>query len=252
MNTNVKNALAWGVPGLLIGGAVGFFVSKKILEAYYIEITESAIQEVKDHYRIIRKDGDLSDPLNSVTVDITEDDSDVNDEDISEDSVPEKQGFRNKLAEDRVEYNLFSKPHPEQVRTEEEVKIDEDFVDEYDPIRDRDTTVPYIITFNEFMQYESDGNFQESSTVTYFEGDDTLMDDAEHIIPDPDSVINVKNLAFFGVGSEDPSIVYVRNEKIGIDFEIVKDERDYAEVVLGIRTNDDEPRKGVRKNRDDD
>ena len=42
------------------------------------------------------------------------------------------------------------------------------------------------------------------------------------------------NLDCFGQISGDPNVLYVRNEKLRVEYEVTRDERMYKEVVTGL------------------
>ena len=48
--------------GLSVGGAAGYFATKKYLEVKYEQDLQMQIQDVKDHYKLIRKEGEYSAP----------------------------------------------------------------------------------------------------------------------------------------------------------------------------------------------
>lgn len=106
---------------------------------------------------------------------------------------------------------------------------------------------PYIISHDEYFEGELD---YEQVQVTYYEGDDVLVDDQDVPIPDSDASVGDDNLTKFGHGSKDENIVYIRNDGRGLDYEVVRSEGKYAYEVLGFE-NDDElkhsHRPGVRK-----
>jgi hypothetical protein len=64
--------------------------------------------------------------------------------------------------------------------------------------------------------------------------DDTLSDENEEIISDVSYVIGYDALSSFGDGSDDPDIVYVRNEKLQTDYEVTRLNKSYSETVLGV------------------
>lgn len=90
--------------------------------------------------------------------------------------------------------------------------------------------VPYVITLQEFMQEELDFT---KITLHYYAGDETLTDDQDALIDDVDGTIGNTNLDHFGHGSENDNTVYVRNDNRDADFEIIRVEGSYAELVLG-------------------
>lgn len=99
---------------------------------------------------------------------------------------------------------------------------------------------PYIIEYDEF--YESEN---QTITLTWFEGDEVLADEKDEHIPNIDATVGEDNLLRFGYGSRDPNILYIRNEKMDVDFEVVKNEGKYTEQVLGFIQHEDKvrPRK---------
>jgi len=94
-----------------------------------------------------------------------------------------------------------------------------------------DTSKPYIITAEE---YEENDRFTKASLTYYL--DDVLVDEDENPIPNQDDLLGPDALTQFGVKSNDPDIIYVRNEKIagGMDYEISRIAGNYSEIVLGL------------------
>lgn len=116
----------------------------------------------------------------------------------------------------------------------------------------RGPTRPFIITFDEFN--EGAEGF-ETISLTYFEGDDTLMDDQQMPFSDSDGVVGDDNLTRFGYGSGDANMLYIRNPGSQIDFEVARSKGKFAVEVLGLDddeiTHSDRPR-GTRKFRHQD
>lgn len=98
---------------------------------------------------------------------------------------------------------------------------------------------PYVLPEDVYME-----STFEKVTLTYYEGDDTLCDDQEVIIPEVTDLLGEEALVSFGVKSEDPDIVYIRNEKRGTDYEVVRVKKSYSVEVLQL-----EPPKKPRRNR---
>ena len=79
-------------------------------------------------------------------------------------------------------------------------------------------------------------NPQDYVPLIFYQGDNTLADDREHIVPAADEVVGLAALSRLiegGPGAED-GVIYVRNLKTMIDYEIVLDGGSYSETVLGI------------------
>lgn len=92
----------------------------------------------------------------------------------------------------------------------------------YDKTADR----PYVIDPEEYGE-EDDYDTME---LTYFIGDKTLVDEnADDVIDEPDLHIGLDNLAIF---DEFPgaSSVYIRNDILKMDFEILKDDCAYSDL----------------------
>ena len=83
---------------------------------------------------------------------------------------------------------------------------------------------PYVISPYDFG--ELDGYRQIS--LTYY-ADDILEDDDGEIVNDVDELIGVGSLNTFGEYEDDS--VFVRNEQLRVDFEILRDYRTYSEAT---------------------
>ena len=97
------------------------------------------------------------------------------------------------------------------------------------PPPDRDTTRPYVISPLEFG--ECDPGWQQLA-ITYYVADSVLADDREQPIRDIVGTVGPLSVEGFGGISEDPSIRYIRNERLELDFEICLDRRAFTDVVL--------------------
>lgn len=76
-----------------------------------------------------------------------------------------------------------------------------------------------IISF-EAYHYETD---YEKTTISYYQGDNIMIDeDGELIEGDDHHLLIGDGLSHFGGVSADPDVVYVRNNDIGKDYEVVR------------------------------
>jgi len=108
--------------------------------------------------------------------------------------------------------------------TTDYVEEDWDYAEEE---KHRGPEKPYVIHRDEYLG-EDKGYSQ--STLTYYKGDDILCD--EHDVP----IYNADSIAGpleFGRGSGDANVVYVRNERLEAEYEILLDTGHYAVEVLG-------------------
>lgn len=104
--------------------------------------------------------------------------------------------------------------------------------DEWDyksEIEARDKTRPYVIHVDEYQGDEM--GWDSQSTLTWYEKDSVLTDSHDHPIHNPNEVVGLP--LSFGHGSNDPNVVYVRNERLQAEYEILRDSGSYQEVVLG-------------------
>lgn len=95
----------------------------------------------------------------------------------------------------------------------------------------RDGETPYVITHDEF--YQNDRGFEQQS-LTWFEGDSVLCDSQDETIDDVESMVANKNMDRFGHGSKDENIVYIRNERFELDFEVALSHGTYTKDILGL------------------
>ena len=79
-------------------------------------------------------------------------------------------------------------------------------------------------------------NPQDFVPLIFYNGDNTLADDSEHVVPSAFDVVGevaLSRLITGGPGAEE-GVIYVRNLKTMIDYEIVLDAGSYSETVLGV------------------
>lgn len=241
------------VSGALIGATVTQMLLKKKLETKYAEIARAEIEEAKAWYSRIYKAEEFATPeaaaaallpdgiaavevtgetemlSNAVTAirdyrgDAKESkDAEVTEEELGEPTQPSV----------TVVNNIFTNP-PEDP---------EDNFNYEAEMRNRTEDAPYVITNEEYFANEKE---YEQVSVTYYEGDDVLVDAQEMPIDETDKTVGDYNLQRFGHGSKDPNIVYVRNEVLETEFEIAKSTGSYADEVLGFQHS--QPRPTMRK-----
>lgn len=96
-------------------------------------------------------------------------------------------------------------------------------------------TRPYAISRDDFFHSEDD---YDQVQWTYFvggaPGEETMIDAADNVVTDVHAMIGLSNLNRFGELSGDPNILYVRNDKLGLDFEIALHTGSAAETVAGF------------------
>ena len=86
-------------------------------------------------------------------------------------------------------------------------------------------TKPYVIAPEEFGDNE---DYDTESLTLYSDG--VLTDDFDNVIEDVDGLIGADSLTHFGEYEDDS--VFVRNDTLRTDYEILQDERTYAEACV--------------------
>lgn len=92
---------------------------------------------------------------------------------------------------------------------------------------------PYVIHRDEYEDNEDD---YSQSTLTYYEGDDVLVDEHDVPIYDPGNVIGSLE---WGKGSSDINVFFVRNDRLKAEYEILRDHGHYAVEVLGVQIEEE-------------
>lgn len=235
----------------VISATAGYFYAKKKLSGHYAEIAEQEIKEAREYFTKLEKRGDFETPEAAVKKLVPED-TDVIVEAPSrtkaEEAMARYQGQNVKVVSDPSEVAPAAEKDPEPevvVETVEEKTTTRVLFegqplnpDEFDIEAERDLRrngVPYVVSQEE---YDANPDQNEQIVLTYFAFDDVLVDEEEREIDDVERRVGQANLTRFGHGSNDPVIVYVRNEQLGLDFEILRSEGSYAEEVLGLDQTD--------------
>ena len=236
--------------GALAGGGLTYILTKKRLTLKFEEIAKQEIEEAKHFYKQLHKE---------------ETPQDILEKRHGKEAVSAMREYQGKGAHPVVgpvetESELIVDPedaeaHLEQVEgrviEQEHVAVVSETVNVFDEahpdpdmpgwdyaaeVARRTGDAPYIVSHDEFFENEAD---YEQVQVTYYEGDDVLVDDQEMPIPDSDSSVGDDNLTKFGHGSKDENIVYIRNDGRGLLYEVVRSEGKYAHEVLGFEADNE-------------
>lgn len=225
------------VVGLGVGGFIAYKVAVKRTSLKYEDILTEEIAAAKSFHRRLAKE-DYPTPESAV-------EALVPDEVVE--AVQSYQGREKRVPYNRPEEIVEEAPKDPRPPVEvvvEEVKVQQNnvFVQaETDPrdwdyrleLADREANPdqPYVISFKEFNQNEPN---HEQATLTYYAMDDTLADSKDAPVDNTEYTVGDDNLTRFGHGSHDRNVVYVRNEKLSMDFEIVRSDGSYQREVLGF------------------
>lgn len=250
--------IAGGVCIFGAGGAGGYFVAKKRLEARYAALAQEEIDSVREAFtnqQKLDKEGVFATPQEAaealavpIDPDILENVEiiatngyaqgvfDTGDDDNTTVVVdtPEGEGVTVKIGT----VNIFEQ-RDESEPTEASLWDHADY---------EGSEEPYEIPVGFFMQNAGD---IEQICLTYYEEDNVLVDDRDQPVPDIEGVVGTANLDQFGHLSQDENIVYVRNEKMRADYEVSRHPGSYAVEVLGMTPEEERRprvnRRGVRE-----
>lgn len=196
----------------LAAGTTGWLLAEKRLKTKYEQISADEIAEAKVFYSRLRKPATVQEAAEARLPSLEEATS----------ALLAYQGTPEEVVEEPEEIvkvvNVFEAA-AEGTRN----LTDED-------IESRDAGKGYVIDHDDFMQNDDDHN---QVTLTYYEGDNTLADENEEAIPIPENIVG-DALQKFGVGSRDARTVYVRNDRLNLDFEVVKSDGKFSREVLGF------------------
>lgn len=221
--------------GILIyamGLSVGYLVANIMLKDKYAKIADTEIGLMKEYYEKKYK---------------CKEDT----EEVKEDKPKERPLFvdpeKDKVDPLKTNYRKMTKHYddPASIADEEDEPMDPEDAEaerlsnlangiDTQPHRRPEDKI-YIIDFDEFTEGHSFHHNDvlteyEQLTLTYYAGDDTLLDDADEMVDDPMSLVS-NSLYNFGFLSGNDNVVYVRNERIGVDFEIIRVEGCYKEIA---------------------
>lgn len=258
-----KNLMIFGgaatVFGFVVGAALTYWATEKDIREKYDNITKKEIADAKKFYSILHKKDEYSDPANLqrytdvvdglsyVTVHpglepILDDGTDEAAERIVRaqevaatldeiDEVDNQRG-RRQAEQDREAAILAEAASLENFSYDDEKK------------NRTDPNKAYVISFDEWEAAEPD---YSQATLNFYEGDEVLTDDHDMIIHDVEEAIGVLNLQRFGHGSKDPNIVYIRNDRIDVDFEVVRSSTRYDAEILGVIQHSETPSPAQRR-----
>lgn len=83
---------------------------------------------------------------------------------------------------------------------------------------------PYVISPEEFGEFED----YERISLSYY-ADQILADEDDEKVEDVDNVVGLESLTHFGEFEDDS--VFVRNDRLKCDYEILLDQRTYSDVI---------------------
>ena len=133
--------------------------------------------------------------------------------------------LREKKEENLSEENVFVKEHNRIMRENGYITYSENGEEKEEKEEAHmDENKPYVISPDEYDERYG----YTTRSLTYY-SDGVLADEYDEIIEDVDGIVGTDSLNHFGEYEEDS--VFVRNDDLKTDFEILRDYRTYTEVV---------------------
>lgn len=179
------------------GAAVGSVVTWKFIKTKYEQLAQEEIDSVKAVYCPREEEPESETPDNNV----------------------EKGYIPNTTDLNTYSDTLASQGYTDYANAKDGVVNTTKPVEEVD-----DMERPYVISYEDFG--ELDG--YRIVSLLYF-NDGVLTDDQYEPVEDADSIVGLDSLEHFG--DEEDDSVFVRNDKRKTDYEILKDERNYADLL---------------------
>lgn len=182
----------------VVGAAIGSMVTWCYIEKKYEQIAQEEIDSVKEVFAKREQES-------------------TEDEDV--DVIREK-AFNAKEKPNIVEYAAKLREQGYTNYADIEPETNKEEVDE----ESMDIGIPYIIPpeeFGEFDDYEKIG-------LTYY-ADRVLTDDNYELVEDIEDTVGFDSLTHFGEYEDDS--VFVRNDRLKCDYEILLDQRNYSDII---------------------
>lgn len=224
--------------GTIGGIAIGYFLSKKKMEAKYEQILEEEAEELREHYRQKLRALELR-TEKATLEEVVKDEGYRSYSDVkpsTENSAPDSE---QPVVEVKVE-NVFHTTEPE---TPEWDQAEEE--------KNRDSAHPYVIHKDE---YKANEKSYDQTTFAYYADDDVLANDDDKVvdIQSQEGLVPRNFVELFGHGSGDPNVVYIRCDEVAVEIEIVRNNGNYAEVVHGFLKHSDDGGRRRRRHFDDE
>lgn len=208
MNNVIK-----GVAIFSLGVGTGYLVAYKVLKTKYEKIAQEEINSVKETFKMKnnQKTEEKIVKTEKVTKDIsTERKEEPKDEELEESDDDEDDS--EDYDEDDFDYNKY-----ETLANKYRHRVDPN--GEY--------TSPYVIPPSEFGTLDDEG-YEIISLMYYADG--VLADDNDEVITDVEDTVTYEAFNHFGEYEED--CVYVRNDRLKVDYEILLSQRDYYGDII--------------------
>lgn len=230
MNKQLWTVIGTAGVSLAVGAAAGFLFAQRRLSAVYDVILAEEIEATKDFYSRLHKTEFPTPQAAAEHFGLTE--INVLEEKDEEELLKVVNNYRSGQS-----LKIDTEVDPEVKATLKNIFEGRETLsdDDWEEMKSqRVEEEPYILHADEFGQ--NDGNYNQVE-LTYFEGDGILSDERDEYVAEPEKFIGDGAVLKFGFQSEDPNVVYVRNDLLEMDFCIRRSTGHYKEQVLGFDLN---------------
>lgn len=185
-----------------IGAAISSAVTWYFAKTKYEQIAQEEIDSVKDVFS--KKHGDESNKHNTRI--------------SNDDHISEKKAAQAREKPDIIEYATVLKSEGYTNYSNMEPSMPE-----VETEKSMNTENPYVISPDEFDEMDD----YETISLTYY-ADNILADDMDELVEDANNVVGADFASHFGEYEDDS--VFVRNDRLKADYEILRDERNYSDI----------------------
>ena len=183
----------------IIGAAIGSIVTWQYVKKKYEQLAQEEINSVKEVFSKKETPIDNGDNIRINTA-------------YKVNEKPDISAYAARL------YNLGYTNYSDS----EKVKAKE--IPEIDSEEEEASSSPYVISPENFGEFED----YETISLTYY-ADQVLTDEVDEVIDDADNTVGLDSLSHFGEYEDDS--VFVRNDNLKCDYEILLDRRKYSDVI---------------------
>lgn len=219
--------------GAAAGGIIAFRLAHRRLRVEYAKLAEEEIDQMREHFRarLVAKESKpnlAAAPAEEIvrTQRYAPDDPHVTSIDRLKPPVPVPPG--EPVTSSGVEKQNVFEQHGQ----------GPDSWDMQAEVASREAGGTYVIHTDEREEIEG----YSQATLTFYAKDGVLCDEDDKVINEEDGLVGPPENLRFGHGSGDPNVVYIRNEHLEVELEIVKSPNSYAEEVHGF-SHAEEPRR---------
>lgn len=207
------------IVALAAGSAAGYFFAKSQLQSEFDEQMKLEIAQTKEFYARYYKTKEFETPETAVETLVP----------AAADALRSYQGI-NPAPSVTEEHRKKAQETLRNIFSDKAEEPSESVLPEREKLN-RTEEAPYVLEKDEYFENES--GYTQSS-LTYFDGDGILTDARDDVIDEVDKTIGEYNLKKFGHGSGDPRVVYIRNDVLELEFEVLKHDATYKKHVAGL------------------